>query len=219
MDYIIESQNELGQLKLKIIVTNKTDKPYLLPIDTSSFKGYYESEYCGIFEDQDYPYKFFAPTVMLKEENKQEYLFPGSSKGHLPEGDGSEEYIKSLINTANKEINEVEKWKKKYDLKNKKDAIKNYYLTKNLLFLKPNEKHVYTIVLELGNINRENASTLYDYYSFEFKKYFLALHLCITNDAYNWLTIKQKKRFKKFIFFTGTIRSNDVLFEPIKKIP
>jgi len=212
IDYNIESNIETSLLKIN--VTNNSNEYYMIPLDINGFKGYYESEYCGTFDDQDYPYKFFAPTIMLKKDTTDAYLIPNSSRGNMPEEVG--EYIKDLEMVKNKELKDISGWKKKYHFITEKETIKNYYITKNLLFLKPHEKYTYTVTLDLGNIRRENTSILYDYYFFEFGKYNLALHLCITNDAYNWLTLKQKKKFKKYKFFTGLIKSNTFSVEPLK---
>jgi len=214
IDYTIES--DMDRYRLKINVTNNSNEYYMIPLDMNGFKGYYESEYCGTFDDQNYPYKFFAPTVMLKKDNTDDYLFPNSSHGHMPEGEAAEKYIKVLEKIAKKELKEIDGWKKKHHFITEKETVKNYYITKNLLFLKPNEKYAYTVDLDLGDIRREIKSILYDYYYFESGKYNLALHLCITDDAYNWLTLKQKKKLKKYKFFIGTIKSNSILIEPVK---
>lgn len=211
IDYSVVSHKENYQLKINI--TNTSDDHYLLPFDITGFKAYYEFEYCGDFDDQDYPYKFFAPTVMLKEENTTDYLLPGSSRGHMPEGEGAEQYIKDLQAIASKQLKEIDNWKKKYHLRSYKDALKNYYITKNLLFLKPHEKYSYEIPLDLGTIARTSTSTLYDYYYLKFAKYDLSLHLCITTNAYNWLTKQQKKELRKYKLFKGVIKSNSYRFK------
>ncbi|WP_299178016.1 hypothetical protein [uncultured Chryseobacterium sp.] len=213
MQYIIESHIDNHQLNLKINVINRSSDYYIIPFDKNGFKGYYESEYCGVFDDKNYPYSFFAPTVMLKKENTTGYLFPGSSRGHVPEGEGAEEYMKKIQEIANKELQEIDKWKKKNHYKSYEDALKNRYITKNLLLLKPNEKYSYEIPLYISNITRANTSTLYDYYFLESARYTLELHLCIKEDAYNWLTEHQKKKLKKYKFFTGIIKSNDCSFK------
>lgn len=213
MDYSVVSHIGSFQLQLKINIVNHSPNDYMIPFDKSGFKGYYESEYCGDFEDQDYPYKFFAPTVMLKEENKDDYLFPNSSRGHPPVGEGAEEYIQHLQEIVDNELNAIKDWKKKYSFKSYKSALENYYLTKNLLFLKPGERYTYEILLDLGSIARTSTSVLYDYYFFTFVKYDLSLHLCIKEDSYKWLTKHQKKEFKKYKTFKGIIKSNSYVFK------
>jgi hypothetical protein len=199
--------------QLKINIKNNTDSYYAIPLDIKGFKGYYESEYCGTFDDEEYPYRFFAPTVMLKVENTVDYLFPSSARGHIPEGEGAEKYITDLQKIANKELKEIREWKKKNHFKSNKDALQNRYITKNLLLLKPYEKFSYEIPLNLGNISRTNTSVLYDYYSLGFAKYDLSLHLCITENSYNWLTKQQKEKIKKYKLFTGVIKSNSHIFK------
>lgn len=214
INYVIKYQKETYQLKLKIDITNLTNDYYVLPFDTTGFKGYYENEYCGLYNEKDYPYKFFAPVIMISKEGSQNYIYPESSRGHYK--NDSKEATKELEEVANKELAEVSKLQKKYHFKSYEDALKNYYITKNMLLLKPNEKYTYVTYLDLGSISRTNTSVLYDYYFLEFSKYILSLHLCITDDAYNWLTIKQKKKLNKYKFFTGTIKSNSLSFEAYK---
>lgn len=215
INYIIKSQVETYRLNLKIEVINLTNDYYLLPFDVRGFKGFYDSEYCGVYNDKDYPYKFFAPTVMLKKEGEEDYIYPGSSRGHY-NGEGSEKGIKELEKKANRELNEITKLKNKYSFKSYEDALKNYYITKNILLLKPHEKYSYEISLDLGTITRTNTSVLYDYYFLEFSKYNLSLDLCITKDAYDWLSVEQKEKLKKYKFFVGTIKSNRFLFKAYK---
>lgn len=211
MEYKIISHTD--SYKLKINITNVSDSYYLLPLDQNGFKAYYESEYCGNFNDQNYPYRFFAPTVMLSEQNTGDYLFPGSSRGHVPEGDGAEQYIQNLNKIASMDLNKIADWKRKYYFKDDKDAFKNFYITKNLLVLKPHEKYYYEISLDLANISRSSTSSLYDYYSLKFANYDLSLNLCITDDAYSWLTNKQKIKLKKYKFYKGIIKSNSIKFK------
>ena len=215
IDYTVESQVETYRLKLKVNITNLTNDYYLLPFDIKGFKGFYDSEYCGIYNDTDYPYKFFAPIVMIKKEGDEDYIYPVSSMGHY-DGEGSEKGIKELEKNAEKEKNEITELKNKYSFNSYGDALKNYYITKNILPLKPHEKYSYEISLDLGGISRTNTSVLYDYYFLEFSKYNLSLHLCITEDAYNWLTVDQKDKFKNYKFFIGTIKSNSFLFKAYK---
>lgn len=216
-DYSVISQTDTYQLKLKIIIKNNTDSLFIVPLDTKGFRGYYESEYCGAFDEEEYPYKFFAPTVMLKEEDNKEYLFPNSSRGHMPEGRGAKKYINDLQKIASKELKDINNWKKKNHFKSNKEALQNRYITKNLLLLKPFEKYSYEILLDLGSIKRTGTSALYDYYSLGFKKYDLSLHLCITNNSYNWLTKQQKQQLKKYKLFTGILKSNSYVFEAYKE--
>lgn len=215
INYTIESHIETYQLKLKIDITNSTNNYYILPFDITGFKGFYDTEYCGVYNDKDYPYRFFAPTVMINKEGSQEYIYPASTRGHY-DGADSGKIIKEIERNADKEIKDINVLKNKYHFKSYEMAFKNYYITKNLLILNPHEKYSYAIYLDLGAITRTDSSTLYDYYFLEFSKYNLSLHLCITDDAYDWLTIKQKKKLSKYKFFTGTIKSNSFLFEAYK---
>ncbi|WP_213280151.1 hypothetical protein [Chryseobacterium indologenes] len=214
INYTIKSHVETYQLTLKIDVVNLTDDNYLLPFDVNGFKGYYDSEYCGVYNEKDYPYNFFAPTIMINRDYDQNYLYPESSRGHSDRE--SKENIKTLQVVADKEFHKINKWKKKHHFNSYEHAFKNYYITNNLLILKPHEKYSYEISVDLSNLFRTNTSFLYDAYFLEFSRYNLGLHLCITDDAYQWLTKEQKKKFEKYKFFLGTIKSNSISFEAYK---
>lgn len=209
IDLKIKFLNEKKSV-MEITISNNTNDYYIVPFDQKGFKAYHSDEVCSNLNNLDYPYSFFAPTLMLKDivHNSIEESSIRSYHGDILD-DKNYQKLKKL-EQENK--NRIFKWKEKNKFSSQEDAIRNLYLYENLITLKPKEILNIKIELDVYNIRRGDTY-FYDYYILtNNKKYDLSINLCADESIYNYLTEKQKVKFKKYKLFTGQIESNKISY-------
>lgn len=206
----IPQTKQHGKEKMTIVIKNKTDKYYLLPFDKNGFKGYNNDELCNDLNDLNYPHFYFAPTLIFTQKNNKEPLESAIRSYHVQDMDI---YLTNQIKESKIKYNQrLLKWKKKNHLKNHSDAIRNLYISNNLIKLSPKETLSYYIDFDIADIKRAE-SLFYDYYILNDKEtYELSINLCIKNNIYDYLTTKQKLKLKKYNFFSGQITSNIISY-------
>lgn len=214
LNFLVQEKLGTGKYLLKVTIKNQTGDFYALPLDISGFKAYYSSEYCGI-QNSENVYKYFSPTIMLKDNSNNELIEASGRKLDIIDAH-RDEYLKKLqIERAGRE-KDILHWKNKNRIKKISDAEKNYYLMYNLLLLKPNEELSYIIELDLTEILRSDIETWYDYYVLNFHNYTFSLDLCILKENYLDLTNRQREELKKYKLFEGTVKSEGFSFDAYK---
>lgn len=208
-------KNNLKDVKnLQIKIKNNSDKSYAIPIDISEFKAFYLDEYCNDYSlPENYQDLKFKICVEDLKDNQVLTAFPKFKlSGLIDEKDhkviAEMKRRERLIQIQNKEISY---WSNKNKINQKNDWIlKNKSLYTNFIFLKPKEEIVYNKRINLGEFNVDKISGNYEYYDLDDSKYKLSLKYCIDNKVYDYLTIEQKIKLKKFNLFAGKIESNKI---------
>ncbi|MDR6922272.1 hypothetical protein [Chryseobacterium sp. 2987] len=198
---------------IEIIIKNNSQINYILPIDTTDFKPFYNGESCVDFVDQE-SYKDLMLKANFENQSDNEILMAIPQfklMGKIDENDNRVimelKRRDSLKDLQNKE---VDHWKRVNRILQSNDwAIKNKFLISNLIFLKPGQEFVYQKYFTPKKINSNQISGTYDYYNLlPNESYSFSLMYCIDERVYGYLTEKQKRKFKKFKFFTGSFESN-----------
>jgi len=205
IDLKIKLLNEKKSV-MEITISNNTNDYYIVPFDQKGFKAYHSDEVCSNLNNLDYPYSFFAPTLILKDSIDNNIEESSIRSYHLDVLNNRNSQKLKKIEQENK--NRILKWKEKNNFSSKEDAIRNLYLYENLIMLKPREVLNIKIELDVYNLRRGNTY-FYDYYILtNNKKYNLSINLCVDKDIYKYLTGKQGKRFERYKLFSGQIESN-----------
>lgn len=111
-----------------------------------------------------------------------------------------------------KEKERILKWKKQNKFTSDIDAIRNLYISENLILLEPKQKINIEMEMDIYNIRRGNTY-FYNYYVLtNGKKYNLSVNVCVDKNIYNYLTEEQKKSLKKYKLFTGNLESNNLSY-------
>jgi len=194
----LEIRNSLAYITVK---NNSTDA-YLLPIDTKHLRPF--ENVCNNFSEQEIEFPSLALMLdFTTRDNKRESYV----EGHLSINDF--EIIKNRINEKReKEKKKIEKWKSHYGLKNYNEALINYNVVNNLIFLKPKEKKQFFIKIDLHNITSQEL-LFYNYLLDQNEHYMVNLKYC-NIDINKYLTSDQKSKFKKYKIFSNELKSNFV---------
>lgn len=195
---------------LKISISNESNKKLAVPLDIAWFKGYFSPDICPKFEDVEYPY--LAPTLLIKDE-KQQYIEAKSvNLGYI-----DEKYIKNDDDFSSKENEKrklIDNWMKKENINDYSKAMANLYLINNIILMQPKQNFSYEIQLDISEIKYSKFSALHDKYSLEDNNnYNLSLAICIDKNVYDYLTVTQIKKLKKYNLFTGRVESNKVVIK------
>lgn len=188
---------------LKINIINESSEKLAIPFDINWFKGYFLPQLCPTFEEIEYPY--LAPTVLVKNLNKQKYILAKSANiGYI-----GESLIKIDHNYQEDQKKVINSWMQKEDIKDYSIGRTNFYIMNNMLLIQPKECFSYEIILDISQIKYSKVSALYDEYIL--KKgvtYEISLIFCIDENIYHYLTSSQIMKFKEYKLFTGKIESN-----------
>jgi len=203
INYTIKKTEGTNKHILNINIVNHTKIKYLIPIDTTGFRVYYPEEPCSNFY-----YELSADKglgLMLLFKYNEEYVMGDSKSNHLKDID-LDVMTSSKLDEINNKI--LKKWKKKWGFKSDLSAKKNMYLYESLLSLKPNESISFIKEIDFSEFN--NTDIFYNTYSLENGKvYGFSLSHCIDENIYLNLTSQQRKKFKNYTFFNGTIYSKE----------
>ncbi|WP_123905653.1 hypothetical protein [Chryseobacterium sp. ERMR1:04] len=213
--FFVQKKISSGNYLLKLTIINETNDFYALPLDKSGFKAYYLSEYCEERNNIDTSYRYFSPTIMIKETSKNELLEASSRMLDIVD-DQRYSYMEKVELNKKEREKVIFNWMYKNNIDDILSAKRNFYLMNNLLLLKPKENISYNIELDINEILRSDLSTTYDYYILGFNNYSLSLDMCINKNIYLDLTKSQKIKLKKYKLFSGLIKSNYFSFEAYK---
>ncbi|MDH6252581.1 hypothetical protein M2347_002308 [Chryseobacterium sp. H1D6B] len=203
---IISLKKEPKGEKLSVSITNLTNDYYVVPFDESSFKGYNSEEVCNDLKTLDYPYNFFALSLIFKDKMKNEPENSLTRSFHPQDLDQKEADRVHLKYQKKKE--KLISWKKKNNFQTDLEAERNFYIMNNLLFLSPKEKKILNLEMDIFTIMRGDTM-FYDYYNLQNgKEYNFNVKLCADRNIYNYLTEKQKHYLQKYKFFEGQLESN-----------
>ncbi|MBE4947338.1 hypothetical protein [Chryseobacterium culicis] len=197
-------------LKMMITITNQTNEYYAVPFDKKGFKGYNIEELCSNLNTLDYSHRFFAPTLIFKDPQDDHIV--ESLIGNYHVNRLNEKNTKRIKDEELKEKERILKWKKQNNFASDTDAVRNLYVSENLVLLKPHQKLNIEMEIDVYNIRRGNTY-FYNYYVLtNGKKYNLSVNVCADKNIYNYLTEEQKKSLQKYKLFTGNIKSNSLSY-------
>lgn len=189
-----------------VTLENKTDDNYIIPIDLTNLKAFFNFETCAYFSEYHSSYNPLALTLVVLDANSGEKIEANKGTAYM-EDNFAEKYIKE-ISRCEVIDNIYVNWSKEQGISDESKSIINYYLVRNLVFLKPKQKINFRVVIDLKNVSTESLY-VFDWYNLdESKKYNLQLQYDVQNCVYDFLTKKQREELSKYKLFTGKIESN-----------
>jgi len=202
-----------SQLKLEIkflnsiatiTIHNDSQENYILPIDKLHLRPY-ETD-CNSFSDQELEFPGMALMVNIEtlENKKEDYTV-----GYYQTIDKSDSLIKKVNMKRSHFQEKIKEWGAKNNIKSYDFALINYNLIHNMLYIKSNEKISFKIKFDLYNITNQEL-IFYNYVLDNSTNYKVYLSFCGFNDYEKYLTNTQKKKLKKYNFFTGKLESNKI---------
>ncbi|GAA5098932.1 hypothetical protein GCM10023210_35620 [Chryseobacterium ginsengisoli] len=197
---------ELDRKSAVVTIKNNSTKNYAFPIELTNLKAYYENDIvCEYFHSYHAPSHGLSFSLKLTDPKTKEILKPQRTHVNI-DFESFEKYL-----TENKGCfsldEEKEEWQVKHKIKDKTKADLNYYIYNHLIYLRPNQRFSYRIVIDLENISSE----FYFIDRYDVKpntKYAFELYTEITDCIYDLLTPEQKEEIKDYTLFTGKITSN-----------
>lgn len=204
----IKEKINTNQFIIKIELNNLSNNSYVIPVDTTGFKAFYPDEMCWIGSTESI-YKYLSPTILFQNSINNKNIEAYSRSYDLSEESipRVEKYLDSI---AQKRKILIQDWANKENIKDIKIAEKNFYLTKNLVILKSKQSFSYNILLDISNIKRSDLLSFDSYLISPNFEYNFSSIICIDDKIYNYLTKRQKDKYKKYKFFTGQIVSNKI---------
>lgn len=197
-------------LKMMVTIINQTNEYYAVPFDKKGFKGYNNEELCSNLNTLDYSHRFFAPALIFKDPQNDSIM--ESLIGNYHVNRLNDKNTKRIKDEELKEKERILKWKKQNNFASDTDAVRNLYVSENLVLLKPHQKLNIEMEIDVYNIRRGNTY-FYNYYVLtNGKKYNLYVNVCADKNIYNYLTEEQKKSLQKYKLFTGNIKSNSLSY-------
>ncbi|MBW8361002.1 MAG: hypothetical protein K0M56_02305 [Kaistella sp.] len=194
---------------IKAEFINESDQTYIIPLDTTGLKAYYPDEICGM-DQMEFPYKYFAPAVLLHNQ-KGENVHANLKSYNVPE-ESMSLLSKEFDSLRQQYKTRISEWAKKEHISDFKTAEQNFYIMNNLIVLKPGKSFTYEIVLDLYKVNRSELFLNFDSYMLTVNSTFTFRSLlCADKNIYSYLTKKQKKQLKKYKLFKGIIESNRIV--------
>ncbi|WBV60639.1 hypothetical protein PFY12_00640 [Chryseobacterium camelliae] len=201
-----------GQLKLEfkllnsiadITIYNTSKENYILPIDRFHLRPY-ETD-CSTFANYESEFPSFGLMVnIFTSDGKRENYVMGYK--HFDNFDSIGKKVNFKRDSFRKKIL---KWGEKNKIKDYNEALINYNLINNLIYLKPNEKISFKIKFDLYNITNQEL-IFYNYILEKSLEYKISLSMCEFNGIDKYFTVAQKKKLKKYKLFSGEILSNKV---------
>lgn len=200
---------DLDTHKAKVEIYNDSMEKIAFPLDTKFFQAYFSDNYNVSESNWDRNYPFYSFTINVFDIATQNRLETNSGTPYLDLSDFEKQ--RANIESINRNYNsKISAWKNKNGLEKDFNAQLNYYLIQNLIFLRPKERKSFSIPFDLKNITNKN-NAIHDSYLLEKdKSYVLFLSLQIRNEIYNYLTLPQKQKLKKYKLFAGSLESNKI---------
>lgn len=202
IEWVVDKNKE----KADITIFNVSDDSIVFPLNKKSLQAYFVDNQLitrGNWSDQ---YPFFAPVLTVYDKTSQSRVSTDSS---IPYSDHSEKEYRNT-SSQRKYDSIIKDWKKLNKIEDSFIAQVNYYIINHLIVLKPKEKIRFSTVFNLRNItNQENG--IHDSYLLEEEiAYTALLTLDIDEANYDYLTQKQKQKYKKYKLFKGRVESNKI---------
>lgn len=200
IEFSINTSNNIAEIS----INNMTEDYYLIPLDMTSLRPYYNN-ICLDMIEYTYPYPVLGLNILLKKDNR---IVDSSANSEIPNDTviaGRE--FKKLNNL--KIINEkkIISWQKKNGIKDFETAKNNFYIFNNILYLKPKQVIKFKSKFNLDNITDQKYFHSY-FPRNKYDKYMISLYYDVQPCIYNYLTSDQKKRLIKYKFFLGKLESN-----------
>ncbi|UZT97255.1 hypothetical protein ODZ84_19000 [Chryseobacterium fluminis] len=209
INYDIKKIPETRNYRIYISIKNNTDKKYVIPIDTTGFRVYYPDEPVSEFyyEQAD---RGLGLILLFKDVDK---YVTGESRSHaFRETDIDDHMSKEYKQKQNTYKKEIDRWRKKYKIKDEDAAKKNKYLYNSLKILNPGEILSFYKTFDFLDFN--DNKDYYNLYPLEYdKKYNFSLEYSVDKEIYSNLTSEQKEIFKDYIFLYGRQTSDISQFE------
>lgn len=222
----ISSVTKISEYERVFVINliNTSNEKYIVPIDTTDFKPYFEDEQCFYHEKEKGALVIDANELMLQfvflkdyngiEKNIEQRIGSNFSDIIQSEKRVQDEYINNISRLRKKHKKIIKQWKIDNKIKNNiKWAEINYQLVSNIIKFEPFQKITYakkinTQSIYYSKLYKNAASFLY--YLDEDIIYSFFLMYCIDNKLYDYLTNSQKDGLKMYKQFSGILESNVV---------
>lgn len=217
----IKSQNQIEssrtQVELKIV--NETNFRYVIPINTTDFKPYFQEENCMDYEEVSFKETndSFLRLIFLNSSNGSyvDKIFSNPDPSTLLHSNEKtkKQFEKKKMDAMKSQNNTISQWIKKNNIKqNKEWAEINRAIFSHLIYLEPMQTITYKMYvnpLKLYSLQMNETSTdFYSYYLENNTNYSFFLKYCIDSKVYNYLTEDQKNKLKTYRLFSGSLESN-----------
>ncbi|KPE48975.1 hypothetical protein [Chryseobacterium indologenes] len=202
IEWVVDKNKE----KADITIFNVSDDSIVFPLNKKSLQAYFVDNQLITRDSWSGQYPFFAPVLTVYDKTSQSRVSTDSS---IPYSDHSEKEYRNT-SSQRKYDSIIKDWKKLNKIEDSFIAQVNYYIINHLIVLKPKEKIRFSTVFNLRNItNQENG--IHDSYLLEEEiAYTALLTLDIDEANYDYLTQKQKQKYKKYKLFKGRVESNKI---------
>jgi|SRR5690606_28031775 len=208
------AKSSAGSKYIKIDISNKTDKYYVVPIDTLTLRPFDNDNKWKDFEKANIVQSSLALTLYVKEKGDNDYLSAVFMPLH-PDVQNVDEVEKQLTLEIQKKNERLEEWKKSNKIKSGIDIEKNLYLNNNTVILKPNE----TLSIH-RKIHHDFTLEVLKSYKMNFlygikgnTEYEIFVQLDAPKNLSNFLTTEQQIRITNYRIFEGSIKSNSICYK------
>lgn len=133
-----------------VTLQNKTDDNYIIPVDLTNLKAFFNFETFTYFSEYHSSYNPLALTLVVLDANSGEKIEANRGTAYM-EDNFAEKYIKEMSRCDVIDSTYVN-WSKEQRISDESKSIINYYLVRNLIFLKPKQKINFRVVIDLKNV-------------------------------------------------------------------
>jgi|GEM_PF-3413390 len=216
---LIKNNGDKLTKQIEIKITNKTNDKYVIPIDTTDFKPFFEDGNClkyDLFSFKETNDLLFALAFINPENNlfnNKIYNDPDPSLLLHSSMKVKTEFEKKK-DSANKTYDRsINRWMKDFRLNpNRNWAEMNHKLFSSVLFLEPNQEIVFKKNIDPLKLSSskmyETGNYFYSYHLEKNVKYNFQLFYCIDKKMYEYLAREQKDKLSGYQLFSGNLRSN-----------
>lgn len=191
---------------IQVNLQNTSEDFIAIPIVLTRLKGYFVDERC-------------VDRLNFRENKILDFTAFVKYKGHNVDVVAAMSDIdQDEIATRLKEIerldlikqSDLRNWMRSNNISNVNLAEINKILFENILLLEPCEEISYHIIFRPESINCLECGLFYFYSLEENSEVDLSLLHCVDDSIYTYLTEDQKKKLKRYKFFSGELLSNEI---------
>lgn len=199
---------------IKIEILNKSKFNYIIPLDTLGLRPFDNHLDWKNFGKKGIVDGSLRLTIYIKDKKNNQYLLADPLPIHANEL-LTKEFVDKLNSEHEEKLKEQAEWKKNNSIEDGVDIEENQYLSKNIIFLKPNEKITFYKKISDGYTRSISKSQEISYFfglvnNVDYK---INLQLDVPKNIKRYLSRKQKKEFSKYKIFTGIVKSNIISFK------
>lgn len=192
--------------KIQVNLQNTSEDFIAIPIVLTKLKGYFADERC-------------VDHLNFRENKILDFTAIVNYKGHKMnvvaamshiDHDEIATKLKMIERLDSIKQSDLRNWMLSNSISNVNLAEINKILFENILLLEPCEEVSYQIIFRPESINCLECDLFYFYSLEENSEVDLSLLHCVDDCIYTYLTEDQKKKLKRYKFFSGELLSNEI---------